>query len=293
MPKAAFADGVSLWYQERGPKGAPAVLALHGFTGTHRTWRGLVPAADAGGLRLLAPDLPGHGRTGGSDPVCMTMNRTTEALLQMPLPERFHVLGYSMGARLALHVARRAPGRVLSLVLESGSPGLSETRERERRRQHDERWALALEQDGIAAFAARWAAQPLFSSQRALARPARRRIARERLAQDPVGLAANLRGAGTGSQESLWEDLGRLGMPLLIVVGERDEKFVAIGRAMAGRLRQSRLRIISGSGHAPHIEAPAAFMRELSAFWSALPDPVRIPEPPAAGHQGHGSPQHA
>ena len=92
---------------------------------------------------------------------------------------------------------------------------------------------------------------------------------------------------------AVWEDLGRLGMPLLIVVGERDEKFVAIGRAMAGRLRQSRLRIISGSGHAPHIEAPAAFMRELSAFWSALPDPVRIPEAPAAGHQGHGSPQHA
>jgi len=279
MPKAACAEGPGLWYQDRGPRRAPTVLALHGVTGTHRTWRDLARLADQGCLRLLAPDLPGHGRTGGCDPVVMTMSRTAEALLGLPLPSRFHLIGYSMGARLALHVARRAPERIASLVLESGSPGLAATGEREDRRVADERWARMLEREGIRVFQGRWSAQPLFESQRRLPAAVRRRIARERIGQNPRGLAASLRGAGTGSQESLWEDLDRLRMPTLLVVGDLDQKFQGVGLAMVRRLENARLVTMANCGHAPHLEAPRSFWSEVAAFWRALSEPLDIAAP--------------
>ena len=278
MPKAGSSERSGLWYQEWGSRRAPTVLALHGFTGSHRTWEMLARCAGPG-LRIVAPDLPGHGRTGGTDPERMTMARTAAALLELPLPQAFHVMGYSMGARVALYLALTAPERVLSLVLESGSPGLAEAHEREARRTADERWVRLLTEKGLSSFAALWAAQPLFSSQQDLPLAVRRSIQRERLRQDPAGLAASLRGAGTGVQESLWEELGQLSIPLLIVAGARDPKFVGIGRAMALRVPTARLVILPGCGHAPHLEVPTSFVKLVTEFWSGLAEAPRLPSP--------------
>jgi 2-succinyl-6-hydroxy-2,4-cyclohexadiene-1-carboxylate synthase len=209
----------------------------------------------------------------------MTMARTAAALLSLPLPRAFHLVGYSMGARTALYLALSAPERVLSLVLESGSPGLADAREREARRASDEHWVRVLMEEGLSVFAARWGAQPLFATQRRLPAPVRRRIGRERRRQDPAGLAASLRGAGTGVQESQWENLRRLSLPVLVVAGERDAKFVSIAGAMAARMPTARVVVLPDCGHAPHLEAPAPFLRLLAEFWSGLPDAPRLPPP--------------
>jgi pimeloyl-ACP methyl ester carboxylesterase len=57
----------------------------------------------------------------------------------------------------------------------------------------------------------------------------------------------------------LWERLGELGdLPVVVLAGERDEKYVALGRRLAGALANAELVVVPGAGHALPLEAPAA-----------------------------------
>lgn len=268
MPAIETPDGLRLWYQDRGGRRAPTVLALHGFTGSHRTFRGGWPVVAAAGRRLVVPDLYGHGRSPAPAAAArLHLDHIADDLMRLPLPPSFDLLGYSMGARLALWVAIRHPERVSSLVLESGSPGLEDESERALRRAQDERWATLLETEGLAAFVRRWENQPLFATQKRLPGPVRRRLRRERRSQAPAGLAASLRGSGTGSQPSLWPCLDRLRMPVLLVAGREDAKYVGVARQMAKRLRRVEVCVVDGAGHTPHLERPNVFWEAVERFW--------------------------
>ena len=169
--------------------------------------------------------------------------------------------GYSMGGRVALAYTLARPGRVRRLLLVGASPGLADPSERRARRESDERLARRIERDGVEAFAREWAALPLFAGQS----PAVAEVARaERRRQTPSGLAAALRGLGTGVLPPLWDRLGELMVPVMLVVGERDSKFRAIAERMASRLPSAELTVIAGAGHAVHLEAPAAVAGLLS-----------------------------
>ena len=85
-----------------------------------------------------------------------------------------------------------------------------------------------IERIGVGAFLERWLSQPLFAS---LDRSDGDIEAR--LTNTAAGLASSLRLAGTGTQAPLWTRLGELAMPVLVVAGEHDAKFTAIGRRMA------------------------------------------------------------
>jgi 2-succinyl-6-hydroxy-2,4-cyclohexadiene-1-carboxylate synthase len=226
------------------------LILLHGFTQTGRAWDAV--AERLGDRRVIAPDLRGHGAAASARPV------DTAALVADVLaaaPPRFALAGYSMGGRLALHVALAAPDRVSGLGLISTTAGLEDPAERARRRASDEALADEMEGGGIAAFAERWAALPLFATQPPAVREAAQR---ERLAQDPAGLAASLRGFGTGAMPSAWGRLGELAMPATVVVGEHDAKFRAIGARLTAALPHARLVLVEGAGHALPLEAPAA-----------------------------------
>jgi pimeloyl-ACP methyl ester carboxylesterase len=101
----------------------------------------------------------------------------------------------------------------------------------------------------------RWGAQPLFATQSAEAAAA---VRADRLANDPVHVAAALRGIGTGAMTPLWERLGELTMPVVVLAGERDAAYVAHGERLAAALPDGRLTIVPGAGHALLLEAPAA-----------------------------------
>jgi len=263
--------GWPLWYAVGGRPEDPTLLALHGFTGSHRTFADGWPSVERRGWRWVAPDLPGHGQSGIPDrPERMNLAATAQDLLRLPLPARFHLLGYSMGGRLALWVAATAPYRVASLVLESGSPGLELESERNARQAQDARLAETLERGTLAAFIEAWERQPLFAHQRWLPPERRRALAEERRRHRPQGLAMSLRGGGTGSQPSLWPVLPRLTVPTLLVAGRWDEKYVALARLMAARLPKAQLRFIDGAGHAPHWERPDTFWAAVEAFWDGL-----------------------
>lgn len=235
-----------------------SALLLHGFTHTGASWAGVM--AELGErYRALAPDLRGHGAAAGRRPIAFGACVEDVAAVA---PERFVLAGYSMGGRVALHVALALPTRVERLVLVGASPGISDPDERRRRREADEALARELERSTIEELARRWAAQPLLADQ-----PAHvgRAAHADRLRNDPAALAAALRGIGTGAMEPLWGRLPELAMPVVLVAGERDAKFRAIASRMAATIPRAQVVVVPGAGHAAHLEAPDAVARTLAA----------------------------
>ncbi len=209
--------------------------------------------------RVLTPDLRGHGVAGERRPADLT---GVMADMSELLSEPCLVAGYSMGGRLALHLALHRPDAIDRLVLIGASPGLADATEREARRQQDERLAETIEDSSIQAFALRWAQTPVLAG---LPPDVAERVHRDRLRNTPAGLAAALRGLGTGALAPLWERLGELTMPVTLVVGERDHRFRAIAREMARSIPQSEVVVVAGAGHAVHLEAPARIAELISA----------------------------
>ena len=245
--------------------GEPLAL-LHGFTGDSSTWQELI-AAFSGDFRVIRLDILGHGK---SDKPASTSSYEMSAvaadfidvLNQLGILQT-HLLGYSMGGRLALYLALFFADRLLSLALESASPGLADEGARAERRRRDEALADRIEAQGMNWFVAYWEKLPLWAAQ------SRRLIAAQRsqrLANNPLGLANSLRGMGTGAQPNLWAALPTLALPTCLITGERDVKFRRINQRMDAAMPQSRLSIIPAAGHNAHLEQPAAFHRALRSF---------------------------
>ncbi len=228
---------------------ARTLVLLHGFTHTGASWDG-VRAALPERYRPLAPDLRGHGSASDRRPV--SLDAVIADVLELA-PDAFELAGYSMGGRIALHVALAAPDRVTRVVLIGASPGLAKPAERSARRQSDEALAAEIERERIAAFARRWSQTPVLAG---LPDEVATAVHADRMRSTPAGLAAALRGLGTGALPSLWDRLGELALPVTLIVGERDQKFRAIASKMAEQLPDARVEVVAGAGHAVHLEAP-------------------------------------
>lgn len=264
-------DGLTL-HVARAGEGPPLVM-LHGFTGSGESWRELA-ASLADRCTTIAVDLPGHGRSSAPpDAGRYALPRFADDLARVLDAlglERVALLGYSMGGRAALHFALRHPERLRALVLESTSPGIDDPRARAERVAGDESLAASIERDGIEAFVAHWERLPLWESQASLPAPARERLRAQRRAGSVRGLAHSLRGAGAGVEPPLHDRLGAITLPVLLVAGALDEKYVALAQLMAARLPWPRLEVVEAAGHAVHLERPAAFARLVADFLTGV-----------------------
>jgi 2-succinyl-6-hydroxy-2,4-cyclohexadiene-1-carboxylate synthase len=236
-----------------------SVVLLHGFSGTHRAWDGVAARLRPERYLARALDLPGHGDAAdvhGVGGEAITFAGCVSHVLDRA-PRRFVLCGYSLGGRVALHVALAAPERVARLVLVSTTAGIEGASERAERSASDHRLADELERGGWAGFDSfieRWRTQPLFAADPAevgaLAREDQRR-------NRPDALAAVLRGLGTGEMSPLWEKLPELTMPVTVLVGDRDAKFLALGERMVALLPDAEL-VIAPGGHGLPLENPEA-----------------------------------
>ncbi len=248
--------------------GAPLLL-LHGFTGSTRAWddvrqRLLLPPRErAAPLRLILIDVIGHGRSEapedatryGMEPAARDL---ATLLDQLRLPA-VHLLGYSMGGRLALAFAVQHPARLHSLILESASPGIEDAAQRAVRAHSDDALADSIERDGLDAFVAAWERQPLLQLAPHVPAEVRETQHALRLQSSPRGLANSLRGMGTGRQPSFWADLPRLRVPALLLSGELDTRYSEVAERMARLLPRAERHVLRAAGHTAHVDQPAEF----------------------------------
>ncbi len=265
-------NGLS-YHIETAGAGIPLLL-LHGFTGSSQSWHDVVPGLSQH-YRVIRVDLPGHG---------LTQTPTSAERCAMPLVAAdlynimsiyqalpAHLLGYSLGGRLALYLGLHYRPHLRSLIIESGSPGLATLAERTQRQADDHALAERIERQGMLAFVNEWEQLPLWHSQRRLAPEIRLRLRTQRLQNDPHGLATSLRGMGTGVQPSLWEELPQLRVPTLLLTGADDLKFTQIAHAMQAHCPTCQVHTITAAGHTPHLEQPDAFVASVLAFLDNAP----------------------
>lgn len=249
---------VQIWNEDA----KETIVLLHGFTGSVQTWKPVVENLPTS-IRTVAIDLIGHGKTDAPKEIKRYSMEEQIADLEYVFSKLqltdFTLLGYSMGGRVALSYAVAFPHRIKRLMLESASPGLKTKEERDIRRMSDGQLAQSIENEGIKAFVDKWENIPLFQSQKQLPKTTQQIIRKERLAQSASGLANSLRGMGTGSQNSLWDKLCKLSMPVLLITGTLDEKFCQIAKEMNLLLKNGEHIEIEGVGHAIHVENPTQF----------------------------------
>lgn len=234
----------------------PRLVAVHGFTQDRRCW-----GRAAGDLsrdhEVVALDCPGHGEAAevrqGLWPGAAAIGEAGGSACY---------LGYSMGARLCLHLALSRPGIVTSLVLVSGTAGIPSADDRSNRRARDDALASRIERIGTPRFVEEWLAGPMFADL-----PEEARFTEERSDASGEGLAWSLRMMGTGVQAPLWRRLGELRMPVLLVAGSRDRAYAATAHEMSEAWGgHATVRILAGAGHAAHLEQPEAFCEAVRSW---------------------------
>ncbi len=248
-----------LAYQVWGDPSTPPLLLLHGFMGSGEDWKQVADLlADA--FYCIAPDLPGHGQS-PFDPNChgtfIPYIETVVTLLDVLQLDNVAAIGYSMGGRILMALAAAYPQRFDRLVFESASPGIADESERRRRRESDGVLADRLRNEPYGTFLDQWYDQALFGGLKMSS--AYEGLLARRLGNDPEQLAAVLEVAGTGQQPSLWDHLGDLQAPALMVYGENDIKYRDLAAGVVAEHRRFSCRSVSDCSHAIHIENTQRF----------------------------------
>ena len=248
--------------------GPQRLVLAHGFTQTARSWetferllRTRLPEAET-----LAVDLPGHGDA--PPPPDSDLWTSADRLVEAGGVGTY--VGYSMGGRVSLHAALAHPDAVQRLVLIGATAGIDDSDERAARRLADDQLADHIETVGVPTFIDEWLSNPLFAG---LTDATAQRS--DRLRNTSPGLAASLRSTGTGTQTPLWDRLGEIGCPALVLVGEHDAKFTALGQRLVDGLPEGELVVVPGAGHSVHLEQPDATIEAITSWVDQITSRVR------------------
>jgi len=229
------------------------IHCLHGFLGSPRDWDRF---GDFGtGLGIVKADLFGAD----AFPDARTMAAWADAYFA----ERVgagpnYLLGYSLGGRLALHLATQFPDAWDGVVIIGANPGLDDAEARAARRAHDETWARRFETDPWDTLLADWDAQAVFGG-----RPGGERREAD---FDRARLADDLRRWSLGAQELLWAALPALSCPLLWVAGADDSKQHNICRRVSDTVPGAQVWVVPGAAHRVPWEQPEAFAACVHTF---------------------------
>lgn len=241
-------------------------ICIHGFLGSGEDFDILIDQWEDH-PDIQAPDLPGFGISPMNPPLPDTDNLCTSLRPIINHCERPPVLlGYSMGARLALQCAIAFPSKISALVLIGGTPGIQAKDERQARRLADAQWIQIIQSEGLDAFLEKWKQQSVISSQTAIAPDYYQAMQQRRSQLTPEVLCNYLEHFGTGCMPSAWELLAKIKLPTLLITGENDSKFTRIAQSMIHNMPQASHQIIPDCGHAAVFEKPSATIACLNDF---------------------------
>jgi len=239
----------------------PTVVLVHGFTQTASSMAPLAERLGAG-RTVVTVDLPGHG---GSTSVSCDLDEAASLVTEAACGEQFDLVGYSLGGRIALHVACLSPANLRATAVISASTGIEDPMARARRLERDVAMADELAASGdVGAFLDRWLAKPMFATL-----PASMADLEGRTSNTAAGLASSLRRCSLGAQRWLLSELSQLERPLLMLAGARDDPFVAVATATAAACRGVACAMVPGSGHVCHLEQPQLTARLIDRFLAA------------------------
>ena len=252
----------------------PTLVFLHGLLGNGRDWRYVISQL-AATQQCITIDLPGHGLSAFVDAEMTTeapdggfemIHQALTATLAHRGVNDYVLIGYSMGARLAMYhacalaanssVSSNGP-RLINVLLEGGHFGLPDA-EREPRYQHDQRWAARFAQQPLVDVLQDWYQQPVFAS---LTVDQRQDLVAKRSDNLGSGIAKMMLATSLAKQPQLLPQLQQLSLPIHYLCGEHDTKFrdLALACGLA-------VTVIDNAGHNIHIEQPIAFTTALLAF---------------------------
>ncbi|HWZ92825.1 MAG TPA: alpha/beta fold hydrolase [Polyangiaceae bacterium] len=229
------------------------LLCLHGFTGSPKSWD-FLPAS--GRVSRIVPALVGHAETLATDDVLGFEDEVDRLAALSASSARLHVVGYSLGARLALGFALRHPARVARLTLVSAHPGLATEAEQSARRSSDAAWCELLEARGVAAFVEAWEMQALWASQARLPAALRTQKQKERLSHTALGLCRSLRVTGLAEMPNYAPALAEIDVPTDVIAGALDPKFRDLAHIFGQNIRRARVEIVPDAGHDLLLERP-------------------------------------
>lgn len=239
------------------------LVCFHGFSESGSTWDGI----EVPGYRLIRIDSMGHGRS--ARPMELQPYELPQMLSDLHrviyavAGESYALMGYSMGARLALLYTLEYPKGVTHLVLESGSIGIEDEGERQERYFADKALGNRIREKDIQWFSETWAKLDIFKTQQSLPAKVQQQIQRRRLLNSPHALAFTLEGSGQGSMPYVGHRLSELTMRVCYISGELDMKYTAIGAEYFGDVHC----IVPQVGHNVHVEAPEAYRQILKQFF--------------------------
>jgi len=247
---------------------AQPLVVVHGFGGSGLDAE-ILKAHLPAGLSIFAPDLPGHGRSQIPAPDVDGLEHSLgilDALIDRAGIATFDLLGYSMGGRVALRWAQRRPQGLRRLILVGATAGLEAEESRSERRGWDQEMATLARTMPPGEFADMWAQLPLMQSQISVPEPWRSRMRARRRENRGEGLAWAMETLGSGTMPHIWDRLESIAAPTLIVAGESDSRYREIASRLSAGIPQNEVSIISGAGHAPHVEQPGRFSECLKVF---------------------------
>ena len=259
----------SLNIQKIGSPANPSLICLHGFMGSGADFQFLTDSL-AGHFYIILPDLPGHGASRDfknnaqwSIPFC------SAALADSLRPfAPIHLLGYSLGGRVAMTLAVNEPSLLSSLIVESATPGIEDPQQRRERTARDDRLAGQLQKKNLTDFLDDWYRQPLFKDIGRL--PGFNNLYRRRLQNSPGHLARALSEMSSGRMPGLWARLANITCPTLLINGDQDVKYAAISARMQKTNPSFRRSEARGAGHNVHFSKPDWYIKQLSDFLRGL-----------------------
>jgi 2-succinyl-6-hydroxy-2,4-cyclohexadiene-1-carboxylate synthase len=239
------------------------IVFLHGFTGVPENFEPISATLEVP-KTILAPALLGHrGGPSRGESFVEEVQRLASWLDREATAPAI-VVGYSLGARLALALAQERPAAFRAMILISVNPGLRLEADRAARIASDEELAGYLERQGTAAFLAQhWERQPLFASQQNLPSAVLATQQMQRMRHDPYGLANCLRVLGLGAMPSYWDFLPQLAdqVPITLLTGTLDEKFQSLASEICTTSRKIAWLSAPNVGHNLLLEAPELVAR--------------------------------
>lgn len=288
----------SFFYQLWGNPELPPVVLLHGFMQSSTSWDSIARSL-TNRFCVYVLDFIGHGLTEKSkkaarytyedmaasvdyflrEVVCAQEKRgrekrvhtrrdlTNRSQTKHTQIKRAHVIGYSMGGRIALRLLQTSSDLLASVVLESCNLGCATQAERTEAAQRNQDWVDRIQHDGMEAFVNYWETLPMFATQKELGWDKLLHVSRA--ANNPTSMVLCLQGSGKQAMPLTEVTLEAVraqrkkGLSMLYIYGDKDAKSAAVAATL-----ESEGVLVSAipAGHNVHLEAPMLYLKEVVHF---------------------------